>query len=136
MTQNKQRTQYDIMHPLFNALEGSNLTSTQRLLLIAIFRHIDGDGMSFPSYSKLQSFTGMSDRTISRNIKELVREGWITYEQGDKTKSLSNTYHINLKRLGFEVQTKVVPIHGFLAADGSSWACAADYWKSRQVAID
>ncbi len=127
-----------MMHPLFDAMKREGLPSTQRLMLLGLFRFVDGDGMCYPSYKALMDETGLSKQSISNNIKKLVSGGWLTYEQGDKTKSLSNTYHLNLERLGFEVQTesKIVPIDGYIAPDGSKWPCVADYWKSRQTSID
>lgn len=129
-----------MMHPLFDAMKRENLPSTQRLMLLGLFRFVDGDGVCYPSYKALMDETGLSNKTISTTIKKLVSGGWLTYDQGDKAKSLSNTYHLNLERLGFEVQvkteSKVVPIDGFTAPDGSRWSCASDYWHSRQQTID
>ena len=138
MTQERKRSQFDMMHPLFDAMKREKLPSTQRLMLLGLFRFVDGDGMCYPSYKALMDETGLSNKTISTTIKKLVSGGWLTYDQGDKAKSLSNTYHLNLERLGFEVQTesKIVPIDGYVAPDGSKWPCVADYWKSRQNSID
>lgn len=132
------RTQFEIMHPLFTAMRENKLPGNQRLVLLGLFRFVDGDGTCFPSYNALIDETGLSRPTISSTIKKLVSAGWISYDKGDKSKGLSNTYYLNLERLGFEVQTesKIVPIDGYIAPDGSKWACVADYWKSRQNSID
>lgn len=137
--QSRKRTQYDLMHPLFKAMESmssSELSSHQRMLLIGLFRFMDGDGVCYPSYTAIRETTGLTRNAIASNIKKLVDMGWITYEPGDKSKSQSNTYYLNLERLGLAVEPKIVPIDGFIAPDGSKWACAADYWKSKQQSID
>ncbi|TON43433.1 helix-turn-helix domain-containing protein, partial [Vibrio parahaemolyticus] len=61
---------------------------------------MDGEGVCFPSYKALMEETGLSNKTIATTIKKLVDSGWITYEPGDKARSQSNTYHLNLERLG------------------------------------
>lgn len=135
MTHKIKRSQFDIMHPLFDAMKREKLPSTQRFLLLGLFRFVDGNGVCFPSYSALMDETGLSRQSIANTIKKLAESGWISYEQGDKSKSLANKYYLNLERLGLKTESKVVPIEGFTAPDGSKWACAADYWKSRQVTI-
>ncbi|MDF4294878.1 helix-turn-helix domain-containing protein, partial [Vibrio parahaemolyticus] len=135
MAKKTQRSQYDLMHPLFEAMKKESLPSTQRLLLLGLYRFVDGEGVCFPSYKALMEETGLSNKTIATTIKKLVDSGWITYEPGDKARSQSNTYHLNLERLGLTTQSKIVPIDGYIAQDGTKWACAADYWKSRQQTI-
>ncbi len=119
------------MHPLFDAMKRENLPSTQRLLLLGLFRFVDGNGVCYPSYKALMDETGLSRQSIANTIKKLADSGWLTYTPGDKSKNLSNTYQLNLTRLGLEVESKIVPIEGYIAPDGSKWSCAADYWKSK-----
>ncbi|WP_281517081.1 hypothetical protein, partial [Vibrio parahaemolyticus] len=70
------------------------------------------------------------------HIKSLSDLGWMEYKQGDKSQGQSNTYKLNLSRLGLVSEKKVVPMtDAYIASDGSRWACASDYWKSRQVNI-
>ncbi|MDF4701937.1 helix-turn-helix domain-containing protein, partial [Vibrio parahaemolyticus] len=126
MTHKLKRSQFDIMHPLFDAMKRENLPSTQRLLLLGLFRFVDGDGVCFPSYSALMDETGLSRQSIANTIKKLSESGWLTYEPGDKSKSLANTYYLNLERLGLTTQSKIVPIEGYIAQDGTKWSCAAD----------
>ena len=133
MTQKKRRTQFDIMRPLFECIRSNpELTSTQRLLLIALYDRMDGNGVCFPSYTDIAQFTGLSRQSISNNIKALVSSGWITYQQGNKARSQSNTYQLNLEKLGLEVKQEsiVVPINmnKFIAPDGSTWDAPIDYW--------
>ncbi len=127
-----------MMHPLFDSIADSDLSAPQAHLLLTLFKFMDGSGVCYPSYNTLQRYTKMSRHTLCKHIKSLQVDGWITYEQGNKSKSMSNTYYLNLSRLGFEVQTnsKIVPIDGYIASDGSKWACASDYWKSRQNSFD
>lgn len=127
----KIRSQYDLMHPLFDAMKRENLPSTQRLLLLGLFRFVDGNGVCFPSYKALMDETGLSNKTISTTIKKLSDTGWLAYEPGDKSKSLANKYYLNLERLGFKIESKVVPIDGFVAPDGTKWNCASEYWSHK-----
>jgi DNA-binding MarR family transcriptional regulator len=124
------------MHPLYDAIAESDLTAPQAHLLLTLFKFVDGSGVCFPSYNTLQKYTKMSRHTLCKHIKSLSDLGWITYEPGDKSKSQSNTYYLNLERLGLIVESKIVPIDGFIAPDGSKWSCAADYWKSKYQGID
>lgn len=140
MAQQKTRSQFDIMHPLFEAMKKERLPTTQRMLLLGLFRFVDGDGVCYPSYKALMDETGLSRQSISTTIKKLAEAGWLSYESGDKSRNLANTYHLNLERLGLPLvrQSDVVPInrHKYIATDGSLWDCAADYWKSRQLTIE
>lgn len=110
MTQKTKWSQFDLMHPLFEAMDNSKLSATQRMLLLGLYRFMDGSGVCYPSYKKLMTATGMSDRTITRNLKDLVDGGWLTYEQGEGKTHTANTYHLNLDKLGLEKSPNVVPI--------------------------
>lgn len=137
MAHQKKRSQFDIMHPLYDSIADSNLTAPQAHLLLTLFKFVDGDGVCFPSYNTLQRYTKMSRHTLCKHIKTLSELGWISYVTGDKSKGQSNTYSLNLERMGFVVESKVVPINSkFIAVDGSEWDCAADYWQSQQLRID
>lgn len=134
MSHNK-RTQYDLMHPLFKAMESmssSDLSSHQRILLLGLFRFMDGNGVCYPSYNSIHKTTGLTRNTIAANIKKLVTLGWLTYVPGDKSKSQANTYYLNLERLGLLDSSLPSTPCGFIAPDGSRWDCASDYWRARQ----
>ena len=136
MAHKKTRSQFDIMHPLYDAIAESDLTAPQAHLLLTLFKFVDGDGVCFPSYNTLQKYTKMSRHTLCKHIKSLSDAGWISYQQGDRSQGQSNTYELNLERIGFTTQSNVVPIeHSYIAPDGSRWACAADYWKTRQLTM-
>lgn len=128
MTHPKARSQFDIMHPLFDAIAESDLTAPQAHLLITLFKFCDENGFCYPSYSTLLKYTKMSRNTLAKHIKSLVKSEWIAYEQGDKANHKSNSYLINLERLGF-AEKKVISINknAFIAPDGSKWACASEY---------
>lgn len=133
MAHNKIRSQFDIMHPLYDAIADSDLTAPQAHLLLTLFKFVDGNGICYPSYNTLQRYTKMSRHTLCKHIKSLADAGWISYETGDKSKSQSNTYALNLSRMGLTVESNVVPMqNSYTAVDGSEWDCAASYWKSRQ----
>lgn len=136
MAHKKSRSQFDIMHPLYDAIADSDLTAPQAHLLLTLFKFVDGNGVCFPSYNTLQKYTKMSRHTLCKHIKSLSDLGWINYQTGDKSRGQSNTYELNLERIGFTTKANVVPIeYGYLAPDGSKWDCATDYWKSRQNTI-
>ncbi|ECX6397710.1 MULTISPECIES: helix-turn-helix domain-containing protein [Vibrio harveyi group] len=131
----QQRTQFDLMHPLFQTMKEHKLPTTQRMLLLGLFRFMDGHGVCYPSYRALMDETGLSRQAIATNLKKLVAAGWLEYETGDKSLSQANTYYLNLEKLGFTVDNTVVPLPSrskYIAVDGSEWDCAADYWKHRQ----
>lgn len=137
MAQNKKRSQFDIMHPLYDSIAESDLTAPQAHLLLTLFKFVDGDGVCYPSYNVLQKYTKMSRHTLCKHVKSLSALGWISYTVGDKARGHSNTYSLNLERLGFSVESKIVPISsGFVAPDGSQWDCASDYWKTRQMVLN
>lgn len=137
MAHKKKRSQFDIMHPLYDAIADSNLTAPQAHLLLTLFKFVDGNGVCYPSYNTLQRYTKMSRHTLCKHIKSLNDSGWISYETGDKSKGQSNTYELNLQRMGLMSETNVVPMQSsnFVAPDGSEWSCAAEYWQSRQQTI-
>ena len=137
MAHKKKRSQFDIMHPLYDAIAESNLTAPQAHLLLTLFKFVDGNGVCYPSYNTLQRYTKMSRHTLCKHIKSLNDSGWISYETGDKSKGQSNTYELNLERMGLTTEANVVPMQSsrYIASDGSEWDCAADYWKSRQQTI-
>jgi DNA-binding MarR family transcriptional regulator len=138
MTQQKKRSQFDIMHPLFESIAESDLSAPQAHLLLTLFKFINGDGVCFPTYNTLQRYTKMSRHTLCKHIKTLQISGWIKYEQGSKVKHQSNTYQLNLERLGItNEKTNVIPISSkFIAQDGSEWDCSTDYWKSKQQQLN
>ena len=131
MSQKSKRSQYDLMHPLFEAIAESDLSAPQAHLLLTLFKFVDGDGVCYPSYNTLQLYTKMSRNTLCKHIQSLANSHWLAYEPGDKSKSLANTYYLNLERLGFKTESKVVPIEGFTAPDGSKWDCASEYWAHK-----
>lgn len=120
-----------MMHPLYDAIAESNLTAPQAHLLLTLFKFVDGSGTCYPSYNTLQKYTKMSRHTLCKHVKSLCDSDWISYTPGDKAKGLSNTYYLNLERLGFETELKIVPIEGFTAPDGSRWSCPSEYWAHK-----
>ncbi|WP_139045458.1 helix-turn-helix domain-containing protein, partial [Vibrio parahaemolyticus] len=79
-------------------------------LLLTLFKFVDGNGVCYPSYNTLQPYTKMSRHTLCKHIKSLNDSGWIAYETGDKSKGQSNTYELNLERMGLTTETNVVPM--------------------------
>ena len=101
MAQTKKRTQYEIMHPLYNALAESDLSSSQCHLMLVLYKFIDGDGKCYPSYAKLLKYSKLSRNTLAKNIKSLSDAGWLSYDQGNACTQVSNTYYLNLEKIGF-----------------------------------
>ncbi|MEY0016959.1 helix-turn-helix domain-containing protein [Providencia rettgeri] len=97
----KKRTQFDLMKPIYDAFQkisSKELSSTQRMLLLGLYRFMDGNGYCYPSYKAISEITGLSKNAISVNLKKLVEAGWLTYKQGGVDSS--NHYQLNLTKLG------------------------------------
>ena len=110
MTYLSARSQFDLMHPLFDAIAESDLTAPQAHLLITLFKFSDARGFCFPSYNKLLKYTKMSRNTLCKHIKSLVSAGWIEYRSGNKQIQQSNSYLINLERLSLTLDTPSKPL--------------------------
>ena len=94
----KNRSHFDLMQPLRQTMKQEQLGPTKRLVLIGLYFCMDSDGQCYPSYEGIAAETGLSVRAIKDNIKKLVQEGWISYEQGHYGRS--NQYSLNLVKLG------------------------------------
>lgn len=89
------------MKPIFDAFQKistKELSSTQRILLLGLYRFMDGNGYCYPSYKAIAEITGLSKNAISVNLKKLVEDGWLTYKQGGVDSS--NQYQLNLEKIG------------------------------------
>ncbi|EJZ9093475.1 helix-turn-helix domain-containing protein [Vibrio parahaemolyticus] len=113
------RTQYDLMHPLFDAIAESDLSAPQAHLLLTIFKFANGQGVAYPSYEQLRKYTKMSQATVAKHIKSLTESGWIKYTKGSGHAGLNNEYQINIERvLGCqEDNTNVVTLPTALPED-------------------
>ncbi len=97
------------MHPLLDTIAEIDITSSQTVVLLALFRRMDGMGQCFPSYKDLLKFTKLSRPTLSKCITALSKEGLISYEKGN-SHGRSNSYQLNLGRLGLSEPENVIKI--------------------------
>lgn len=98
----KVRTQFDLLKPLHSALETSDLTATQRFILMALHFWMDGEGKCYPSYSKIAKRASLHRSTVVRNMHDIVKKGWLTYDKGDSATARPNTYYLNLDKLSLD----------------------------------
>ena len=68
---------------LINAIvDDTNLTSTQKAILTALWRFSDERGISYPSVNKLMVCSGIANqRTYYSNRDKLIELGWLKVEQ-------------------------------------------------------
>lgn len=80
------------------------------LLYLALCRHANKEGMSFPSIARLATETGLSERTISNGIKCLKDKGLVNVTRDrDGHTHQHNVYHLNSpKKLKVETKRKKV----------------------------
>jgi len=64
-----------IMSAIF---ESETLGPTERLIMLALADHADDSGRCYPSMQRLCKRTGLSDRAIQKNIKDLTEAGYLT----------------------------------------------------------
>ncbi|WP_423209057.1 helix-turn-helix domain-containing protein [Paracoccus yeei] len=62
--------------------ESETLGPTERLIMLALADHADDAGRCYPSLSRLQQRTGLSERAIQSNIRNLQSAGYITIIPG------------------------------------------------------
>lgn len=68
---------------LINAIvDDTTLTSTQKMILVALWRFSDKQGISYPSVSKIMLSAGIANqRTYYKNRDKLIELGWVKVEQ-------------------------------------------------------
>ena len=71
---------------------------TAKLVMMALAKHADENGKSWPKVQTLAKFCGISSRTVQRQIKEFERAGLLTIqkEYRDDGGQTTNRYFINL----------------------------------------
>jgi DNA-binding MarR family transcriptional regulator len=67
------------------------LPPTKRLIMLSLADHANDEGLCYPSISRLCQRTGLKERAVQKNIKELIAEGYI-HRDMNKGKSGSNLY--------------------------------------------
>jgi hypothetical protein len=83
------------------ALHVVGLHPTTKLVLVGIANH-DGDGGAWPSVATLAKYAGVSERSVQRQIQELVKFGLVTVEmncggnRSTRTDRRPNMYHLHL----------------------------------------
>lgn len=81
---------------LMSAIFEGDLPSTKRLIMLSLADHADENGQCYPSISRLCERTGLAERTVQKNLRELEREGHLeTLKSGGKKGS--NLYIVHAK---------------------------------------
>lgn len=80
-----------IMSAIFDSL---SLGPTERLIMLALADHADDDGRCYPSMARLSQRTGLSERAIQTNVKNLTDAGYLKVITGGG-KSHSNLYFVS-----------------------------------------
>ena len=91
-------SQFTMLNPLWLCISYSDLSSSERLLLLTLHSFVDDNGICFPSYPTILKFSGLSMNTVLKCVKSLVAKGWIAYRQGNGSTHKSNTYALNVDR--------------------------------------
>ena len=134
------------MHPLYDALAESDLSSAQCHLMLVLFKFMDGKGKCYPSYAKLLKYSKLSRNTLAKHIKSLSEAGWLSYEKGSAATQLSNAYQLNLSKIGMveanPVTANIDITHAIRATEYHTffkysrwWTCeeAAEYCKANMI---
>ncbi|MDK9790706.1 helix-turn-helix domain-containing protein [Vibrio sp. D431a] len=98
----KPRTQFDLLKPLHEALHDSDLTHTQRLILMTLHYWMDGEGRCYPSYKTIAKRASLHRSTVVRNMLIIIDKGWLAYDKGDSATARPNTYFLNLEFLNLD----------------------------------
>lgn len=101
---------------LINAIvDDATLTSTQKMILVALWRFSDKNGMSYPSVSKIMSSAGIANqRTYYKNRDKLIELGWVKVEQ---IKGKGCIYNIEVPTKSQILQNNTVPTSNIADAD-------------------
>src|SRR5574344_91727 len=76
-------SQFELLKAVYASgfLAGANLTPTSKLVIVALVGHYNPTNKDmFPSQKYLANQLGISEKSIERGIKELVKEKYIFYK--------------------------------------------------------
>ena len=76
-----------------------NLPTNEKFVLLILADHCDIRGVCWPSQERLARYTSLSVRTVSRCIKQLLEDDWLTVLRKSKGTGISTKYQLNLKRI-------------------------------------
>jgi len=79
----------------------TGISAYEKLVLVRLADHADGDHTAFPGKSSLATATCMNKRSVDRIILRLEAFGLISIEhrEGDSRRARSNRYHLHLEHL-------------------------------------
>lgn len=101
-------SQYELTAMLFN-LKTPDLKAPEKLILLTLSHYGDKNGSSiYPSLTRLSEYTCMSRRALIENLGKLEAKGYIGIIKGGVKdgKNITNTYAINMEKLGYEYDGK------------------------------
>ena len=83
------------------------LSPTERLLMLALARHADKDGVCWPSHSRIAALTGLTVRTIQRTLPALVERNHLDIDGRARNDGASTS---NLYRLFVEDEEQLATL--------------------------
>lgn len=88
-------------------VDNTSLTSTQKMILVALWRFSDERGISYPSVNKLMVCSGIGNqKTYYNNRDKLIELGWLRVEQ---IKGKGCIYKIEVPTQSQNVQNDTIP---------------------------
>jgi hypothetical protein len=88
--------------------ESQTLGPTERLIMLALADHADDEGRCYPSIERLRQRTGLSERAVQTNIRNLVAQGYVRIVVGGG-KGNANLYFVSANPAGDAPRTKCTP---------------------------
>lgn len=114
---------------MINAIidDDTTLTSTQKMILVALWRFSDKNGISYPSVSKIMSCSGIGNqKTYYNNRDKLIKLGWLKVEQ---IKGKGCIYKIEVPTQSQILQNNSVPTSNIADTDTSNIAEQTNHLK-------
>src|ERR1035438_8783136 len=101
---------------------------SRKLLLLYYASNVGRQGSFFKSLLDISLDTGLSESTVQRINKDWQGKGLLAWEKGSVTRSLANTYRLDLSKLQKAVESSRKAFEG---AEQRSRRKAADRAKKR-----
>ena len=92
-----------------------NLSSSQKIIVLALANYADQEASCYPGHERLSQMTGMSVRSVGRNLRELEAMGVFTKERRSRKNGSGRTsdrYYLNLAWSGSEQPVDNSPKRG------------------------
>lgn len=106
---------------LMTAAWQTDLPALEKLILLALADHANEDGEAWPSIATLSRRTGLAERTVQRNLRELELKGYLSISEA---RGRSNRYNLHPRQrdtltiIEPSEEPSGEPLHIFARADG------------------